>query len=155
ADKGVPAALLMARVTGLFRAIGPGEAGPDGILRELDTRLSQGNDVCMFVTAACGQLDGETGEVRYASAGHEPPLLRRLDGTTVVLAPEGGPALGLEGDGCYPLWTGGLAPGDALVLCTDGVTEAFDAAGAAFGLERLRRVVADTPADILGSLPER
>jgi anti-anti-sigma factor len=155
ADKGVPAALLMARVTGLFRAIGPGEAGPDGILRELDVRLSQGNDACMFVTAACGQLDGHTGELRYASAGHEPPLLRRLDGTTVVLATEGGPALGLDVDGRYPLWTGCLAPGDALVLCTDGVTEAFDAAGAAFGVERLRRVVADTPADALGSLPDR
>jgi sigma-B regulation protein RsbU (phosphoserine phosphatase) len=155
ADKGVPAALLMARVTGLFRAIGPGEPGPDGILRELDLRLSQGNDACMFVTAACGQLDGDTGELRFASAGHEPPLLRRVDGTTAVLDPEGGPALGLEADGAYPVWTGRLAPGDALVLCTDGVTEAFDAAGAAFGLERLRRVVADTPADALGSLPDR
>ena len=155
ADKGVPAALLMARVTALFRAIGPGETGPDGILRELDLRLSQGNDACMFVTAACGQLDGETGEVRYASAGHEPPILRRADGTTVVLAPEGGPALGLEANGPYPVWTGRFAPGDALVLCTDGVTEAFDVAGEAFGLERLRRVVADTPADALRSLPDR
>lgn len=155
ADKGVPAALLMARVTALFRAIGPGETGPDGILRELDHRLSQGNDACMFVTAACGQLDGETGEVRYASAGHEPPILRRADGTTVVLAPEGGPALGLEANGPYPVWTGRFAPGDALVLCTDGVTEAFDVAGEAFGLERLRRVVADTPADAFRSLPDR
>jgi sigma-B regulation protein RsbU (phosphoserine phosphatase) len=155
ADKGVPAALLMARVTALFRAIAPGETGPDGILRELDLRLSQGNDACMFVTAACGVLDGETGELRYASAGHEPPVLRRADGTTVVLAPEGGPALGLDGNGAYPVWTGRLAPGDALVLCTDGVTEAFDVAGDAFGLERLRRVVADTPADALRSLPDR
>jgi sigma-B regulation protein RsbU (phosphoserine phosphatase) len=155
ADKGVPAALLMARVTALFRAIGPGETGPDGILRELDLRLSQGNDACMFVTAGCGQLDGETGEVRYASAGHERPILRRADGTTVVLAPEGGPALGLETNGPYPVWTGRFAPGDALVLCTDGVTEAFDAAGDAFGLERLRGVVADTPVDALRSLPDR
>ncbi|HEU0193426.1 MAG TPA: anti-sigma factor antagonist, partial [Gaiellales bacterium] len=155
ADKGVPAALLMARVTALFRAIAPGETGPDGILRELDLRLSQGNDACMFVTAACGQLDGETGELRYASAGHEPPILRLADGTTVVLDPEGGPALGLDGSGAYPVWTGRFAPGDALVLCTDGVTEAFDVAGDAFGLEGLRRVVADTPADALRSLPDR
>jgi sigma-B regulation protein RsbU (phosphoserine phosphatase) len=155
ADKGVPAALLMARVTALFRAIAPGETGPDGILRELDLRLSQGNDACMFVTAACGQLDGETGELRYASAGHEPPILRLADGTTVVLDPEGGPALGLEGNGAYPVWTARFAPGDALVLCTDGVTEAFDVAGDAFGVERLRRVVADTPADALRSLPDR
>ncbi len=155
ADKGVPAALLMARVTALFRAIAPGETGPDGILRELDLRLSQGNDACMFVTAACGQLDGETGELRYASAGHERPILRLADGTTVVLTPEGGPALGLDVNGAYPVWTARFAPGDALVVCTDGVTEAFDAAGDAFGLEGLRRVVADTPTDALHSLPDR
>jgi sigma-B regulation protein RsbU (phosphoserine phosphatase) len=155
ADKGVPAALLMARVTGLFRAIARSEAGPDSILRELDARLSQGNDACMFVTAGCGQLDGETGELRYASAGHELPILRRLDGTTTVLAAEGGPALGLDTKAEFPLWTGRLAPGDALVLWTDGATEAFDAAGNAFGLERLQPVVAATPAEALGTLPAR
>jgi phosphoserine phosphatase RsbU/P len=154
-DKGVPAALLMARVTGLFRAIAQGGMDPDGLLRELDTRLSEGNDTCMFVTAACGALDAETGELWYASAGHDRPLLRRVDGTTAVLLLEGGPALGLDMNLRFPLWTGHLAPGDALVLCTDGATEAFDAGGVAFGLERVRRVVADTPADALGSLPPR
>ena len=53
----------------------------------------------------------------------------------------------------FPLWSVRLAPGDALVLCTDGVTETFDAGGVAFGLEGLRRVVADTPADALDTLP--
>ena len=55
----------------------------------------------------------------------------------------------------FPLWSVRLAPGDALVLCTDGVTEAFDAGGVPFGLEGLRRVVADTPADALYILPQR
>ena len=155
ADKGVPAALLMARVTGLFRAIGRGGAAPDEILRELDVRLSEGNDACMFVTAACGLLDGESGELWYASGGHERPLLRRLDGTTAVLALEGGPALGLEMNSPFPLWSIRLAPGDAVVLCTDGVTEAFNAQGGAFGLDGLRQVVADTPANALDSLPDR
>ena len=155
ADKGVPAALLMARVTGLFRAIARSEANPGSILRELDARLSQGNDACMFVTAGCGQLDGETGELEYASAGHEPPMLRRVDGTAVILAAEGGPALGLDMNAGYPVWTGRLAPGDALVLWTDGVTEAFDAAGDAFGLARLQPVVTATPAGALDTLPVR
>ena len=149
ADKGMPAALLMARVTGLLRAIGRGDTGPDEILRELDARLSQGNEMCMFVTMACAVLDGESGELRYASAGHERPLLRRLGGATTVLVLEGGPALGLGAERGFPVWIGHLAPGDALVLCTDGVTEAFDAEGVAFGLERFRQVVAETPADAL------
>lgn len=155
ADKGMPAALLMARVTGLLRALGRGDTGPDEILRELDARLSQGNDMCMFVTMACAVLDGESGEIRYASAGHERPLLRRLGGATTVLTLEGGAALGLDAGVGFPVWTGHLAPGDALVLCTDGVTEAFDRAGTAFGLERFQRVVAETPVDALGTLPDR
>ncbi len=155
ADKGMPAALLMARVTGLLRAIGRGEAGPGEILREMDARLSQGNEMCMFVTMACAVLDGESGELRYASAGHERPLLRRAGGATTVLVLEGGPALGLGLAEAFPVWTGHLAPGDALVLCTDGVSEAFDTAGEAFGLERFRQVVAETPADALQTLPGR
>jgi anti-anti-sigma factor len=155
ADKGMPAALFMARVTGLLRAIGRGETGPGEILREMDARLSQGNEMCMFVTMACAVLDGESGELRYASAGHERPLLRRVGGTTTVLVLEGGPALGLGAEGDFPVWTGHLAPGDALVLCTDGVSEAFDAEGVAFGLERFRQVVAETPGNALGTLPDR
>ena len=155
ADKGVPAALLMARVTGLFRAIAQPGNSPDRILAELDARLSEANEACMFVTAVCGQLDGESGDLRYARAGHEHSLLRKVDGTTVVLDTEGGPALGLEVNGAFPLWSRCLAPGDAVVLYTDGVTEAFDAGGVAFGLERLRRVVADTPLDTLAILPDR
>ena len=155
ADKGMPAALLMARVTGLLRAIGRGETGPDEILQALDSRLSQGNDMCMFVTMACAVLDGETGEIRFSSAGHERPLLRRLGGTASVLVFDGGPAMGLGTGHGFPVWVGRLAPGDALVLCTDGVTEAFDAAGVAFGLEGFRRVVAETPAESLASLPTR
>jgi sigma-B regulation protein RsbU (phosphoserine phosphatase) len=155
ADKGMPAALLMARVTGLLRAIGRGEAGPGEILREMDARLSQGNEMCMFVTMACAVLDGESGELQYASAGHERPLLRRAGGSTIVLMLEGGPALGLGAEEAFPVWTGHLAPGDALVLCTDGVSEAFDAEGVAFGLERFRQVAAETPAGALGTLPDR
>ena len=155
ADKGVPAALLMARVTGLLRAIAPGETGPDGILRELDVRLSQGNDACMFVTAACGQLDGETGEVRYASAGHEPPILRRADGTTAVLALGGrtGPRPGRERrlSRVDRTLRSRRRPRPLHGRGDRGVRRAGDA----FGLERLRRVVAETPADALRSLPDR
>jgi len=155
ADKGVPAALLMARVTGLLRAVGRSGMSPDRILRELDARLGEGNDTCTFVTAGCGQLDAGTGELWYASAGHDLPLLRRADGATAPLDAKGGPALGLELSDEFPLWKGCLAPGDTLVLCTDGVTEAFDADGTAFGVERLRQVVEGTRVDAMETLPDR
>jgi len=155
ADKGVPAALLMARITGLLRAIGRGGMSPDRILLELDARLGEGNDTCTFVTAGCGQLDASTGELWYASAGHDPPLLRRADGVTAVLDVKGGPALGLELTNELPLWKGCLAPGDTLILCTDGVTEAFDADGRAFGVQRLAQVVESTPVDAMETLPDR
>ena len=103
-DKGVPAALLMARVTGLFRALGGGGMDPSGLLRELDIRLSQGNETCMFVTAACGVLDAENGQFWYASAGHDRRSCGRWRRTS-VLGAEGGPALGLDMNLPFPLWT--------------------------------------------------
>jgi anti-sigma regulatory factor (Ser/Thr protein kinase) len=72
-----------------------------------------------------------------------------------VLVLEGGPALGLGTDAACPVWVGHLAPGDAVIFCTDGVTEAFDAAGSAFGLERFRSVVASTGVDSVDTLPRR
>jgi sigma-B regulation protein RsbU (phosphoserine phosphatase) len=152
-DKGIPAALFMEQVSGLLRVVGHTGIPPDELLRDLDRRLSDGNDACMFVTATCGLLDGETGLLQQASAGHDAPLIRRAGGTTVQLAAVGGPALGLGRPEPFPRWSGRLAPGDAVVAFTDGVTEASDATGEAFGLERLRQLVEATPRDRLDHLP--
>jgi sigma-B regulation protein RsbU (phosphoserine phosphatase) len=152
-DKGIPAALFMEQVSGLLRVVGHSGIPPDELLRDLDRRLSEGNDACMFVTATCGLLDGETGMLLQASAGHDPPLIRRAGGTTVQLAAAGGPALGLDRREGFPRWSGRLAPGDAVVAFTDGVTEASDAAGESFGVGRLRQLVEATPPDGLDHLP--
>jgi sigma-B regulation protein RsbU (phosphoserine phosphatase) len=152
-DKGIPAALFMEQVSVLLRVMGHSGMPPDELLRELDRRLSAGNEACMFVTATCGLLDGETGALLLASAGHDAPLIRRAGGATAQLAAAGGPALGLGMPDGFPQWSGRLAPGDAVVAFTDGVTEAFDVAGEAFGMERLRRLVEATPPEALASLP--
>ncbi len=136
-DKGVPAALLMARLSALLRTLGASGDAPDRLLFGINARLAEGNDACMFVTLGCGQLNVRTGQVRYASAGHEPPLLRHPDGTVRVLATENGPALGIDAGVDYRLTEGFMAPGDTLVLYTDGVTEAAASDGTLFGLERL------------------
>ncbi|TWI05955.1 sigma-B regulation protein RsbU (phosphoserine phosphatase) [Luteimonas cucumeris] len=142
-DKGVPAALFMARsITVLEVAAGRGGT-PAEALREAAARLAGNNDTCMFATVLCGVVDLASGELILASAGHEPPLLRRADGDTAFLALEPGPPLGFEADVRYDSWQGRLRPGDALVAYTDGITEAFDVDLQAFGSERLLQVAGD------------
>jgi len=136
-DKGIPAALFMARLSALLRVLGAGGHSPDRLLAEINSRLVEGNDTCMFVTAVCGLLDPETGRYCLASAGHDPPLLRSVEGSVLPVTLENGAAIGIEAAADYPLHEGVMAPGDTLVLFTDGVTEAESAQGAQFGMERL------------------
>jgi len=143
-DKGIPAALFMARLSALLRVLGAQGGGPDRLLAEVNSRLVEGNDACMFVTAGCGIIDPATGTVRYASAGHEPPLLLQLEGTVRSPAPDGGAAIGINAGEIYPLQEVLLAPGDLLLLYTDGVTDAEDRAGARFGLDRLATLLRDS-----------
>ena len=79
------------------------------------------------------------------SAGHEPPLLRHSDGTVRVLATDNGPALGIDAGVDYRLTEGFMAPGDTLVLYTDGVTEAAAKDDSLFGLERLSALLSESP----------
>jgi sigma-B regulation protein RsbU (phosphoserine phosphatase) len=143
-DKGIPAALFMARLSALMRVLGAQGGGPDRLLAEINTRLADGNDACMFVTASCGVMDPATGTVRYASAGHEPPLLQLLEGTVRSPAPDGGAAIGIDAGEEYPLQELLLAPGDLLLLYTDGVTDAEDRSGARFGIDRLVTLLRDS-----------
>nr|WP_283254803.1 SpoIIE family protein phosphatase [Luteimonas galliterrae] len=136
-DKGVPAALFMARSITVLEIAAGRAATPAQALREAGMRLAANNDACMFATVLCGCVLLDSGEWSMASAGHEPPLLRRADGSAEFVALASGPPLGIETDAVYEVWHGLLQPGDALVAYTDGITEAFDAQQQAFGSERL------------------
>jgi sigma-B regulation protein RsbU (phosphoserine phosphatase) len=144
-DKGVPAALFMARLSAMLRVMGAAGESPDRLLTAINRRLAEGNDACMFVTFGCGLLDTDTGSIRYASAGHEPPLLREAQGAVRTLAGENGPAIGIEATADFRLWEGFLAPGDTLILFTDGVTEAEARDGSLFGLDRLNELLRAAP----------
>jgi len=141
-DKGIPAALFMARVTGLLRVLGNTGTAPERLLAEINSRLVEGNDACMFVTVGCGVLDPTNGLVRYVSAGHDPPLVRRLDGSVAPLIAESGAAIGIDAPVEYRQAQGFIAPGDTLVLYTDGVTEAEAGDHRLFGAERLSKLLA-------------
>lgn len=148
-DKGIPAALFMARVSGLIRVLGSAGEPPEKILAELNEKLADGNDACMFVTLGCGTLDPADGRLRYASAGHDAPLLRRSDGSITELPTENGPAIGIEAHAEYVATETLLASGETLVLFTDGVTEATAQDGAALGVDRLGKLLARPQPDAL------
>jgi len=158
-DKGIPAALFMARMSALMRVLGAAGSSPERLLGDINSRLVEGNDACMFVTIGCGLLDPQSGEFSYASAGHDPPLLRFAEGEVREVAGDSGPAVGIDAGTRYPLQQGRLAPGDSLLLYTDGLSEA-EAGGAQFGVPRLAALLGEaheaTPVElverILGSV---
>ncbi|SOD55666.1 SpoIIE family protein phosphatase [Pseudoxanthomonas wuyuanensis] len=136
-DKGVPAALFMARTVTVLEVAARAADCPDQVLAEASRRLVEGNDTCMFATVLCGCIDVRNGDCVLASAGHDAPLLLHADGRTETLPVRSGPPLGFEVSGEFPLWRGRLAPGATLLGYTDGITEAFNAQDQAFGEARL------------------
>ena len=120
---------------------------PAEILGAVNTALlaegADGAAAAGFVTACCLVLSPDEPAAALALAGHPQPLLRRADGTVVPLGRPGLP-LGIAPDAVYPVEVVALGPGDTLVLHTDGVTEARDAAGEQFGEEALAALLRDT-----------
>lgn len=140
--KGVPAALYMAITVSLARAVLQEGISPAEALARINNELSRDNDACMFVTILCGILDSTSGELRYANAGHNPPVLLRTGRKPALLELSPGLAAGCLVNYDYVEGRLDLAAGDVLLLYTDGVTEALNADGAFFGEERLLEAVA-------------
>ena len=122
-DKGIPAALFMARTITLARTIATHARSPSDILGALNRELCKGNDTCMFVTLLCGVVETETGLLALASAGHEQPVLH-AGGSAILVDVETGPALGLDREARYPVRVLTLLGGDTVLMYTDGVSEA-------------------------------
>ena len=101
-------------------------------------RLAESNDANLFVTAWVGVVDLATGRVDYVNAGHNPPLVKRTDGSVEYLRAKSGPPLAAIGGVTYRRQSLTLAPGDGIVLYTDGVTEATNKSLELYGEDRLR-----------------
>jgi sigma-B regulation protein RsbU (phosphoserine phosphatase) len=136
-DKGIPAALFMARAITLAKALAPRAHSPQHLLQLLNQELCRNNDGCMFVSLLCGLLDTVTGNLVMASAGHEPPVLWGANDAPRLLELETGPALGLDEEATYPTYRVRLRPGETLLMYTDGITEATDGALNMYGQERM------------------
>jgi sigma-B regulation protein RsbU (phosphoserine phosphatase) len=148
--KGIPAALFMAVTMTLIRALAPESRRPDEILRRVSDELASHNPRNMFVTLLCATYEVATGQLTYASAGHPAAVLVR-EGQARFLPLEADLVAGIRRGLAVPSQSIQLQTDDLLVFYTDGVTEAFNAAGALFGeshlLEELTRLSGRTAAE--------
>lgn len=135
-DKGVPAALFMAKAISLMQQLQDDFSEPEAGMARLNDLLEQGNDNCMFLTLFFGVLNLQTGVLRFASAGHTPPTLLHAGGAT-SLEQESGPALGLAPNQTFSLNTLPLPAGSRLAVYTDGIDEAFNSQAQMFGTQRI------------------
>jgi phosphoserine phosphatase RsbU/P len=133
--KGIPASLFMAVSRTVLRSFASADDMAAGIAAA-NRLLATQNNTCMFVTLFHGVLDLTNGQLRYCNAGHNPPYLLRAKGGSEMLRGTGIP-LGIEPDMPCGIDETTLDPGDTLFLYSDGITEAFDADGAEFGVPRL------------------
>jgi sigma-B regulation protein RsbU (phosphoserine phosphatase) len=140
-----PAAAVVMAITHALAHTYPGTQIRPGELLEhvnghLHARYTTTGDT--FVTAFYGIYDPQTRRITYASAGHNPPRLKRCsDGSLALLNAAGGLPLGLVPERRYEEAVYQLVPGDQLVLYTDGITEASGPDGTMFGLARLDKVL--------------
>ena len=107
-----------------------------------------------FTTAVIAELDPLTGTLAYVNAGHNPPALRRADGTIEWLT-TGGLPLGVQASIAYESGTLILGPGDRLVIFSDGVVEAQDPRGQDYGEARLTEVLRDAREEAAAGTLER
>ncbi|HET9740122.1 MAG TPA: SpoIIE family protein phosphatase [Solirubrobacteraceae bacterium] len=142
-DKGVPAALVMAATRSVLRASAQRLISPGEVLERVNEHLCPDMPEKMFVTCLYGVLDPASGHFRFANAGHDLPYVKTAEGS-VELRARGMP-LGLMPGMPYEEKEMVLAPGDSLLLHSDGVVEAHDPQGAMFGFPRLKEAVAHYP----------
>ena len=135
--KGIPAAMFMMTAKTIIKDLAESGMSVNDIFTKANEKLCENNESGMFVTAWMGILDLTTGNMQFANAGHNPPLLKRANGEFEYLKTRAGFVLaGMDGVR-YRAGELALSPGDRLFLYTDGVPEATNAENKLYGEERL------------------
>ena len=135
--KGIPAAMFMMTAKTIIKDLAERGMAVNDIFTKANEKLCENNESGMFVTAWMGILDLKTGNLKFANAGHNPPILKRADGSFEYLKTRAGFVLaGMEGIR-YREGELVLAPGDRLFLYTDGVPEATNSDNKLYGEDRL------------------
>ena len=135
--KGIPAAMFMMNAKAVLKSYAESGLEVNKTFTLANEKLCEGNEAGMFVTAWMGLLNTKTGEVTFANAGHNPPLVRHGDGSFEYLKVRAGFVLaGMEGVK-YRKNELQLAANDVIYLYTDGVTEATNINDELYGEDRL------------------
>jgi phosphoserine phosphatase RsbU/P len=138
--KGTAAALLMSSLHAAIHAQVTTHRDLAETIRSVNQYLADNTPANRFVTLFMAELEPQTGHLRYINAGHNPPLIGRSDGTISQLA-SGGFPLGIMPGADFEVGETDLRPGEALVVYSDGVSEAVNPRDEEFGLDRLEEVV--------------
>ncbi len=140
--KGVAAGLIMAMCRSVLRSLAGAHDSPAEALGRVNRQLFPDIKEDMFISLIYAVIEGDEGTVKFARAGHDPALLYRAEEKTVSLIRPPGLALGIDDGDVFERVTKveeiRMNPGDCLLLHTDGVKEAVNAAGEEFGMDRLR-----------------
>lgn len=140
--KGIPAALMMWSLQARVSMVADYGHAPGELVTRLNRSITRQMPSNRFITLFCSVLNDNTGELVYCNAGHNPPLVARVDGTVERL-PGGGPILGILGQHKYEEFATRLDKGDALLLYSDGVTEATNPDDDELGDDRVAAVLRD------------
>jgi sigma-B regulation protein RsbU (phosphoserine phosphatase) len=135
---GLAAAMVMAMVQSILHAHPPHINGPADLLAHVNRHLCR-KEIRGFVTAFLGIYEPSTRRLKYACAGHPPPLVRAsVDGSVSRLDAVASCPLGIDADGTLAEAAVRIRPGDTLLLYTDGITEARDLSNEMFSEDRLQ-----------------
>jgi phosphoserine phosphatase RsbU/P len=146
--KGAASALVMANVQATLHALADHAEPLVRLPATINQKILEGarssqsmSRSTKYLTMFLAFVEDEGRRLRYVNAGHVPPVIIRADGSRDWLE-TGGMVVGLLPEPCYECGSASLGPGDLLVACTDGITEAMDAEGDEYGKPRLADAVA-------------
>ena len=147
---------VVRQADGVYINISMQSASPAEILSRTNMAVCANNPMEMFVTVWLGVLEISTGKLTAANAGHEYPVIKRVDSTFEIFKDKHGFVIGGMDNVQYKSYDLELRPGDKLFLYTDGVPEATDRAHEMFGTERMLKALnghmGDAPEEILASI---
>ncbi|HSK64033.1 MAG TPA: PP2C family protein-serine/threonine phosphatase, partial [Pyrinomonadaceae bacterium] len=153
--KGLAAGMWVSHLAGLIRTHTAASSSPETIVASVNRDVARLSSVAPLSSLFVARLNADWETLSYFNAGHPAALLLRADGDLESLS-DGGPVLGVVPEASFDCGIVRIDPGDALLICSDGILESFDQAEQEFGNRRLedefRRAQGGSPEAMLFSV---